>query len=69
MKVRVDMTKCAGYGRCEEVCPSMFEIDEFGFVKLLQNGIVPAEDEQRALDAVEQCPEKAIIVEDANATA
>ena len=28
MKLSVDSEKCIGCGRCEEICPSVFHIDE-----------------------------------------
>lgn len=60
MKVMFDATKCSGYGRCAEICPSVFEIDEFGYAKVLGDGTVPAADEAKATQAVAECPEKAI---------
>ena len=60
MKVMFDATKCSGYGRCAEVCPSVLEMDEFGYAKVLGDGTVPPDDEAKARQAVAECPEKAI---------
>ncbi|MET3826393.1 MULTISPECIES: ferredoxin [Sphingomonas] len=62
MKVNFDGTKCTGYGICAELCPSMFSLDEFGFPELITNGAVPGGDEDKAMDAIAQCPEKALAV-------
>lgn len=60
MKVLFDATKCSGYGRCAEVCPSVFEMGEFGYASVLGDGTVPAGDEDKAKQAIAECPEKAI---------
>ena len=64
MKAFLDFTKCAGYGACAEACPSVFEVDEFGFGAVVGDGTVPAGDEDRARAAMAACPESAIRVED-----
>lgn len=62
MKVHFDATKCSGYGRCAEVCPSVFRMGEFGYAELVAGGVVPAGDEAKAQEAMQECPEKAISV-------
>ncbi|MBN9748000.1 ferredoxin [Amycolatopsis sp. A1MSW2902] len=64
MKAFLDSTKCSGYGACAETCPSVFEIDEFGFGAVIGDGTVPAGDEDQARAAAAACPEAAIRVED-----
>ncbi|MAL01645.1 MAG: ferredoxin [Alcaligenaceae bacterium] len=64
MKVLFDATKCSGYGRCSEVCPSVFEMDEFGYASVLGDGTVPAGDEANAKQAAAECPEKAISIQE-----
>ncbi|WP_037370844.1 ferredoxin [Amycolatopsis orientalis] len=64
MKAFLDSTKCSGYGACAEACPSVFEVDEFGFGAVIGDGTVPAGDEDQARAAVAACPEAAIRVED-----
>jgi ferredoxin len=64
MKALIDSTKCSGYGACAETCPSVFEIDEFGFAALRTDGTVPAGDEDAARSAAGGCPEQAITVLD-----
>lgn len=60
MKAFIDLTKCTGNGVCADLCPSVFEIDEFGFGAVIGGGIVPADDEEAACDAEDSCPEGAI---------
>lgn len=64
MKAFIDSTKCSGYGACADTCPSVFEIDEFGFAALIGDGTVPAGDEDKARAAASGCPENAISTRD-----
>lgn len=63
MKILIDATRCDGYGMCAEHCPSMFKLDEFGFPQIQHAGIVPAGEEGRVTEAVNQCPLKALSFE------
>jgi ferredoxin len=60
MKVAVDGTLCAGHAQCVIACPSVFDSDDQGYAVLLNDGVVPAGDEQAASDAIAACPERAI---------
>jgi ferredoxin len=64
MKVHVDATKCSAYGVCSEMCPSVFQLDEWGYAQPVGDGTVPPEHEQSARKAVAACPEHAISAED-----
>lgn len=64
MKAFIDSTKCSGYGACADHCPSVFEIDEFGFGAIKGAGAVPAGDEEAARAAAADCPEHAITLQD-----
>jgi len=64
MKAFIDSTKCSGYGACADRCPSVFEIDEFGFGAIIGDGEVPAGDADQARAAAAGCPEHAITVQD-----
>jgi ferredoxin len=65
MKVHVDATACSGFGACAETCPSVFEIDEFGFAAVKpEHGLVPEGDVEAARAAVGRCPENAISAEE-----
>jgi ferredoxin len=65
MKVKVDQEKCQGHNRCFVVASELFELDEYGYAREVNDGIVPSELEKKARLAVQNCPELAIsIVED-----
>ncbi|HEX3513702.1 MAG TPA: ferredoxin [Trebonia sp.] len=64
MKAFIDSTKCSGYGACADNCPSVFEIDEFGFGAIARDGTVPAGDGDKARAAAAGCPENAITLQD-----
>ncbi|MFG2791007.1 ferredoxin [Streptomyces sp. NPDC048419] len=60
MKAAVDATKCNAYGTCTEICPSVFQLDEWGYAAVVGDGTVPAEALESARAALADCPEKAI---------
>ncbi len=62
MKVKVDGSRCAGYGLCEQVCPAVFVLDDLGFPQLSNDGLVPPAHEDEASKAIAKCPERAIVV-------
>lgn len=64
MKAIVDATKCEAYGVCVDLCPSVFQLDEWGYASLIGDGVVPAGDEGAAREAATACPEGAISVSD-----
>lgn len=64
MKAFIDSTKCSGYGACADTCPSVFEVDEFGFGAVIGDGDVSAADEANARAAETSCPENAITLAD-----
>lgn len=61
MKIQVDPTKCQAYGRCIEIGPDLFELDDFGFAVALEEGVVAPGNEDRAREAVRECPARAIM--------
>jgi ferredoxin len=61
MTVSVIDGKCCGYGICAEICPSVYKLDDQGFV-VIEGGAVPAELEDDALEGADSCPENAILV-------
>lgn len=60
MKATVDATKCEAYGACAEICPSVFQLDEWGYASVVGDGTVASDDEVTAKEAAAACPEKAI---------
>jgi ferredoxin len=63
MKLHIDSTTCTGHGRCYSLAPQLFDADDFGHgVVLCAN--VPDHLRDAAWSAVENCPERAISLED-----
>ncbi len=60
MKLRVDLEKCTGHGRCYDLAPALFDEDEAGHCVLLHPE-VPVGLETQARAATENCPEEAIL--------
>ena len=60
VKLALDTARCAGHAQCVIACPSVFDSDEQGYAVLLNDGIVPAGDEDAGDDAIAACPERAI---------
>ena len=63
MKAKVDPDLCTGCSLCEEVCPEVFEMNADGVAESKVDP-VPAEAEETARDAADQCPVEAITIED-----
>lgn len=63
MKVRVDRAVCVGHGRCYELAPEVFGEDERGHCLIEREEVRPGL-ERQARAAAQNCPEKAIAVED-----
>ena len=65
MKVTVDRELCTGVGNCAGIAPTAFRLDEENKAVVLDPSSV---DERTLWDAVQSCPEKAIILEDDSGT-
>ena len=63
MKVRVDADLCVGHGRCYVLAPDVFAPDDFGHCEILVSEPDATLADQARLGA-ENCPERAITVED-----
>jgi ferredoxin len=64
MKLRIDANTCTGHGRCYALAPELFEADDDGYGAVLHDGDVPPGQEDAARRAVNNCPERAISLED-----
>jgi ferredoxin len=60
MRVQVDMSKCQAYGLCAEEAPDVFELDEWGYPELTDDGAVPDGQAPRVERAIGACPAQAI---------
>jgi ferredoxin len=64
MRVRVDSSKCQGHNRCYALAPGLFKVDELGYAKERNDGVVPPELAEKAKLAVANCPERAISIQE-----
>jgi len=62
MQVHIDDEKCQGHGRCYALAPTVFEPDDVGQGKVIGDGAVSPDDEERARLGAANCPEQAITV-------
>jgi ferredoxin len=59
MKLRVDRDACQGHSRCYATNPEIFDIDDDAIASVIVDD-VPTEWETDALNAIANCPERAI---------
>lgn len=59
MSITVDQAKCIGCGRCTEICPDAFKLNENGKSEVINN-----EKNDCAMQAADECPTEAIFVEE-----
>jgi ferredoxin len=64
MKIRFDKDRCTGHGRCYALAPELFDADEMGHCLVLAEE-VPGDLEEKAVLAVNTCPEGALSLEGA----
>jgi ferredoxin len=65
MKVRIDAERCTGHGRCYSLVPELFEAnDDDGYGLVKGDGTLTDEQVPLATKAVNNCPERAVILED-----
>ena len=62
-KVRVNEDACTGHGRCYVLCPEVFREDTAGYCEIGQPQ-VPTPLEGKARTAADNCPERAIHIEE-----
>jgi ferredoxin len=65
MKVRIDQAGCVGNARCAAVAPELFPLDDDGYIAT-QGFDVPSGMEEAARRGARACPERIILVEDAD---
>ena len=64
MRIKVDTEKCQGHNRCYSLAPELFDVDDYGYAKEIDDGTVPPELEDKAKLAAANCPELAISIEE-----
>jgi ferredoxin len=65
MRVHVDPERCQGHNRCSAIAPDLFDLDELGQAHERNGGTVPAALEDKARLAAANCPELAVVVDEA----
>lgn len=60
MKVKVDEDRCRGHGMCLTLCPDVFSMTDDGYA-VADPSEVPAGLEDAAQEAIDNCPEQAIV--------
>ena len=63
MKLRVDLAKCVGRGRCYVLAPDLFDEDDRGYCVLRHEQVPPDQVDQARLGE-ENCPEGAISIQE-----
>ncbi|UGQ13236.1 ferredoxin [Yinghuangia sp. ASG 101] len=62
MKVHVDDERCQGHTLCAMIAPRIFELSEIDGHSSVVVDEVPADEEQKVIEAVNSCPERAISI-------
>ena len=60
MRAFVDPERCQGHNRCKLAAPELFVLDEYGNARAAGDGVVPAEQVEKARLARANCPEYAV---------
>ncbi|GAY17284.1 ferredoxin [Mycobacterium sp. shizuoka-1] len=64
MKVRVDQERCQGHTLCAMIAPEMFVLSDIDGSSSAATEMVPADQVELVREAVQSCPEQAIVIED-----
>jgi ferredoxin len=63
VNVLVSKDLCQGHNRCVEICPEVFTVDDMGFAEATATEVAP-ELTERVQRAADNCPERAISLDD-----
>jgi len=61
VKIKLDRTKCDGFGLCAVHAPETFSLDEWGYVSLADGGEIAPRHEAGVRRALLDCPVHAIL--------
>lgn len=61
MQLKIDSTKCDGFGPCADAAPELFRLDERGHAELRRRGTIAPDEEDLARRATDACPVGAIM--------
>lgn len=59
MRIEADLTLCQGHAQCEEVAPEVFEVDDEGYVRVLDTD-PPDTMRDKVEQAIRLCPVAAL---------
>ena len=62
MKLVLDQDTCQGYGLCQVAARALVDLDDSGYAVLISDDSVPTSERNRAHDAVNACPARALRV-------
>lgn len=65
-RIRIDTDICTGHGRCYMLAPDLFEADDSGY-GVVTRAEVPDSLLEQAESARQNCPERAIVIDEADA--
>jgi ferredoxin len=60
--VKVDRSRCCGYGLCAQMCPEVYKLDESGLA-YVESEVVPIGLEEAAREGASACPAEALTIE------
>ena len=63
VRIRIDTSICTGHGRCYMLAPDVFDTDESGY-GVVTKPEVPPELLEQAESARQNCPERAIFIDE-----
>ncbi|MGC2656297.1 MAG: ferredoxin [Mycobacterium sp.] len=61
MTVKLDRTRCDGFGICAKHAPQYFSLDDWGYASLIGDGTVADADHDAVMRALLDCPVHAIM--------
>jgi ferredoxin len=64
MKVSIDASRCEARGYCAKFAPTVFDLDDDGYGRVILTGELPEAALADARSAVDACPEQAITLSD-----
>jgi ferredoxin len=64
MRVSIDHDRCTGHGRCYVLAPELFVDDDEGYGQVIDDGEVAPDQIEAARNAVSNCPERAVLLDE-----
>lgn len=61
MRIKLDRTRCDGFGICFRHAPEYFSLDDWGYAVLVGDGTIPDRDHDAVQRALMDCPVHAIM--------